>query len=192
MLETHATSASRRSGPIRWVFLDRDGTLNVKPADGEYVERPEALELLPGAARAVGMLNRAGLWTGVVTNQRGIALDRMSTEDLNAVHRQLRYLLHLEGAYVDAIYACPHQIGECTCRKPQPGLLLMARREHPALDFAHAAIVGDSASDVQAGRQVGLRTVLVSAAKSDRREASDADHVVADLNQAARVLIAGS
>jgi D-glycero-D-manno-heptose 1,7-bisphosphate phosphatase len=190
MLETRAASPPRRNRPIRWVFLDRDGTLNVKPPDGEYVERPEALELLPGAAEAVRALNRAGLWTGVVTNQRGVALGRMSAEDLDSVHRRLRHLLHLEGASVDAIYACPHQIGACTCRKPHPGLLLRARGEHPALDFAHAAIVGDSSSDVQAGRRLGLRTVLISEAKSDRAAVCDADHVVRDLVQAASILIA--
>src|SRR5205807_9534479 len=52
---------------IRWVFLDRDGTLNVKPAAGEYITRPQALKLLPGAAEAVGLLNQAGIWTCVVT-----------------------------------------------------------------------------------------------------------------------------
>src|ERR1022692_2999519 len=128
MLKTCTVSASQRSRAIQWVFLDRDGTLNVKPPDGEYIERPEALELLPGAADAVRMLNRAGLWAGVVTNQRGVALGRMSAEDLDAVHERFRYLLRLEGAFVDAIYACPHQIGTCACRKPHPGLLLRAQR----------------------------------------------------------------
>lgn len=191
MPRTRAISAPHRNRAIRWVFLDRDGTLNVKPPDGEYIERPEALELLPGAAEAVRMLNDRGLWTGVVTNQRGVALGRMSTEDLDAVHGRLRHLLRLEGAFVNAIYACPHQIGTCACRKPHPGLLLKARSEHPALDFARAAIVGDSSSDVQAGRQLGLTTVLISAREGDRVAAGVADHVVADPLQAASLLIAG-
>jgi histidinol-phosphate phosphatase family protein len=131
-----SVSVGRRDRAIRWVFLDRDGTLNVKPPDGEYIERPEALELLPGAAEAVGLLNRAGMWTAVVTNQRGVALGRMSAEDLDAVHERLRLLLRLEGSFVDAIYACTHESGVCDCRKPGPGLLLQAREEHPGLDFA--------------------------------------------------------
>jgi D-glycero-D-manno-heptose 1,7-bisphosphate phosphatase len=184
-------SAGHPRAAIRWVFLDRDGTLNVKPPTGEYVERPDALELLPGAAQAVRMLNRAGLWTGVVTNQRGVALGRMSTEDLDAVHERLSDLLYLEGASVDAIYACPHGVDECTCRKPHPGLLLKAQREHPSLDFARAAIVGDSAKDIQAGRQLGLKTVLIADSDGDRVAASAADHVVAGPVQAARLLIAG-
>lgn len=183
-----ANAAPRREAPIRWVFLDRDGTLNVKPPDGEYIEHPDAMELLPGAAEAVRMLNKAGLWTGVVTNQRGVALGRMSTTDLDAVHERLMRLLRVEGACVDAIYACPHGLDECDCRKPHPGLLLRAQSEHPALDFAHAAIVGDSASDVQAGRRLGLTTVWLSTSEDDLARRA-ADHVVLDLVQAANLLI---
>jgi D-glycero-D-manno-heptose 1,7-bisphosphate phosphatase len=189
--KTRTVSAPEPGRPIRWVFLDRDGTLNVKPPDGEYIERPEALQLLPGAAEAVRMLNQAGLWTGVVTNQRGVALGRMSTEDLDAVHERLKRLLDREGACVDAIYACPHGIDECECRKPHPGLLLQAQSEHPVLNFAYAAIVGDSSNDVQAGRRLGLMTVLISGKETDRAEACNADYVVRDLVQAARMLTTG-
>jgi D-glycero-D-manno-heptose 1,7-bisphosphate phosphatase len=176
-----------RHREIRWVFLDRDGTLNVKPPAGEYVERPEALVLLPGAGEAVRTLNQAGIWTGVVTNQRGVALGRMSISDLDVIHERLTHLLRLRGAFVDAIYVCPHEIGACDCRKPQPGLLLKAQSEHPTLDFARAAIVGDSLSDVQAGRRLGMSTVLISSGAADR----SVDHVVPDLSQAVRRLTAG-
>jgi len=192
MPKARIVSVPQHSRAIRWVFLDRDGTLNVKPPDGEYIERPEALELLPGAAGAVRMLNRAGLWTGIVTNQRGVALGRMSTEDLDAIHERLKHLLRLEGAYVDAIYVCPHEVDECACRKPHPGLLLKAQGEHAALDFARAAIVGDSSSDVQAGMRLGLMTVLISGRDGDLTAARVADHVVGDLVQAASLLIMGS
>lgn len=184
-----ASPTPRRGAPIRWVFLDRDGTLNVKPSDGEYIERPEALELLPGAAEAVRMLNQAGVWTGLVTNQRGVALSRMSMDDLDAVHERLGQLLRADGAFVDAIYVCPHGIDACACRKPQPGMLLEARREHPALDFELSAIVGDSLSDMQAGRHLGLTTVLVRQEGLDRSAVGVADHVVADLLEAARLLV---
>jgi D-glycero-D-manno-heptose 1,7-bisphosphate phosphatase len=182
-------SAPHGRRAIRWVFLDRDGTLNVKPPDGEYVGRPEELRLLPGVAEAVRTLNRAGVWTGVVTNQRGIALGRMSIEDLDAVHERLVHLLQERGAFVDAIYACPHGLDACDCRKPRPGLLLQAQREYPALDFADAAIVGDSPSDVQAGRRLGLRTVLISGSEGDEHAVESADHRVSDLIQAASVLL---
>lgn len=180
-----------RASSIEWVFLDRDGTLNVKPPDGEYVEHPDALQLLPGAAEGLRMLNRAGVWTGVVTNQRGVALGRMSLEDLDAVHERLRCLLRREGAFVDALYACPHGVDECTCRKPDPGLLLRARGEYPALDFARAAIIGDSSSDMQAGRRLGLTTILICASEEAGLQLG-ADHVVGDLVQAAGLLLASS
>jgi D-glycero-D-manno-heptose 1,7-bisphosphate phosphatase len=187
---SNSTSSAPSPAPaIRWVFLDRDGTLNVKAREGEYIESPEALELLPGAAEAVRMLNRAGLWTGVVTNQRGVALGRMSMDDLDAVHERLRQLLRREGAFVDAIYACPHGLDACTCRKPQPGMLLRARRDHPAMAFEHAAIVGDSLSDMQTGRRLGLTTALVCQEGLDRSALGVADCVVANLLEAVRLLV---
>ncbi len=182
--------APRPDRGIRWVFLDRDGTLNVKPSPGEYVEHPDALELLPGAGEAVRMLNCAGMWTGVVTNQRGVALGLMSAEDLEAVHERLRFLLDLDGAYIDAIYACPHGLDQCTCRKPQPGLVLRAQSEHPTLDLSRAAIVGDSASDMLVGRRLGLMTILIDGEQQQPERPDIADHIVADPIQAAELLIA--
>lgn len=178
--------SAQSTPPISWVFLDRDGTLNVKPPAGEYIERPAALQLLPGAGEAVRNLNRAGVWAALVTNQRGVSLGRMSLADLDAVHERLVRLLALEGAHLDAIYVCPHGIDECDCRKPAPGMLLRARREHPALDFARAAIVGDSLSDMEAGRHLGLYRVLIG----DAPLADDcADAVVADPASAVRLLL---
>jgi D-glycero-D-manno-heptose 1,7-bisphosphate phosphatase len=178
---------------VRWVFLDRDGTLNVKPPAHEYVERPEALHMLPGAAAAVARLNRAGLWVGLVTNQRGVALGRMSVEDLDAVHVRLEELLSDEGANLDAIYVCPHGADECSCRKPKPGLLLQAQRDHPEIDFEHAAIIGDSVSDVQAGRALRLKTILLtdqlaSTSEDGERGDADTDYRAVDLQQAVGLL----
>jgi D-glycero-D-manno-heptose 1,7-bisphosphate phosphatase len=190
MPTTQPGSCSRRASAVGWAFLDRDGTLNVKPRDGEYVERPEDLRLLPGAAEAVRILNHAGLWTGVVTNQRGVALGRMSMDDVDAVHARLRHLLSLEDAFVDAIYVCPHEVSTCDCRKPRPGMLLQARDETPGMDFAEAAIMGDSLSDIEAGRQLGLRTVLIAADGARGHLAgAAADRVVADTLQGARLLV---
>jgi D-glycero-D-manno-heptose 1,7-bisphosphate phosphatase len=190
-MSRHGAGSVPRERTIRWVFLDRDGTLNVSPRQGEYIERPEELVLLPGAAEGVRMLNRAGLWTAVVTNQRGVALGRMSAEDLDRVHERLRKLLREQEAHVDAVYACPHGIDECGCRKPRPGLLLRAQSEHPELDFMRAAIVGDSPSDVRTGQQLGLTTVLLAdAERAPSAVEPAADHVVADLASAARLLLA--
>jgi D-glycero-D-manno-heptose 1,7-bisphosphate phosphatase len=171
----------------RWVFLDRDGTINVKPPPGEYVTSPEQLQLLPGAAAAIRGLNDAGIWVGVITNQRGIALGRMSEHDLLAVHDRLREELRRGGAHVDAIYVCPHEAGTCDCRKPLPGLLLQAQRDITGMDFARAVVIGDSDMDVQAGRAVGAATVLLAA---EHRDYGEADRTEPSLAAAAGRLLA--
>jgi D-glycero-D-manno-heptose 1,7-bisphosphate phosphatase len=169
----------------RWVFLDRDGTLNVSPPPHEYVIDPADLRLLPGAGAAVARLNRAGLWVGVVTNQRAIARSLLTTDELGRIHARLRELLAQHDAHVDGIWVCPHQDGTCDCRKPLPGLLLQAQATVSGLDFAQTAIVGDSPSDIAAGRAVGALTLRLDAAG----EAGDADLVAPDLAAAVDLLL---
>ena len=142
----------------RLVLLDRDGTLNRKPADGDYVTQVEELELLPGAASAVRRLNDAGIPVAVVTNQRGVALGRIEASELERIHAALAVSLARDGAHLDAIYHCPHEHGECQCRKPQPGLLLRAGVDFQ-VPLGDAVMVGDSDSDVEAGRRAGALTV---------------------------------
>ncbi len=155
-------------------FLDRDGTINEKAAAGEYVTDPGGLRVLPGAAGAVRRLNDAGVAVIVVTNQRGIALGRMSESDLEAVHAELRLQLDSQaGARIDAILHCPHERGTCGCRKPAPGLLLEARERRPEIDLAASVVVGDSPADVGAGRAVGAATVLLGVQASDLAGAVD-------------------
>ena len=156
----------------RWVFLDRDGTINVPARPGDYVTDPGEVELLDGAAEAIRRLNNASVWVGVVTNQRGVP-----EEVVAAVHQRLGELLADHGARVNGIWVCPHQDGECDCRKPQPGLLVQARQANPDIDFARAAIVGDSDRDIGAGRALGLTTVRIG-------DEGDADHHVGSLAEA--------
>ena len=144
------------------VLLDRDGTINVKAAEGDYITRADQLSLLPGAARAIRALNLAGVPAVVVTNQRGIALGRMDEDDLAAVHVRLRQLLAHEGAAVDAIFHCPHDRGVCRCRKPGIGLLRRAQEHLGLSTLASSVMVGDAASDVVAGRRAGARAVLLA------------------------------
>lgn len=169
-------------------FLDRDGTLNVKAPEGAYVERPDQLRLLPGAARAVRRLNDAGVPVIVVTNQRGIALGLMGEDDLAAVHVRLEdALADAAGARLDEILHCPHAYDDCDCRKPRPGLLLEAVRRRPDIDLSGSAIVGDAPSDIEAGRRAGSATVLLAPAGPP---ATAADHVAADLGAAVAWLLA--
>jgi D-glycero-D-manno-heptose 1,7-bisphosphate phosphatase len=165
------------------VFVDRDGTINFKASDDDYVKEPGELALIPGAATAVRRLNEAGIWVGVVTNQRGIALGRMSEADFDAVQARLEHDLGLAGAHVDAVYHCPHAGGACDCRKPAPGMLLRARDTVPGMDFEHAALIGDSVSDIAAGRSVGILTVLL-AGDDKPADGAGADHVAPSLVRA--------
>ncbi len=149
------------TGRLQAVLLDRDGTINVKAPEGEYITVPEQLELLPGAAEGIRMLNHAGVPVAVVTNQRGVALGRMSDSDLRAVHARLHQLLGNQDAWVDAIFYCPHDTGACACRKPAPLMLRRAGAYLGLTSLRHSVMIGDSLTDVEAGRRAGARTVLL-------------------------------
>ena len=148
---------------IETVFLDRDGTINRKAPEGEYVSRVRDFEFLPGAQQAIRMLNGAGMRVIVVTNQRGVALGRMSVGELERIHRRMLAELCVAGASVDAVYTCCHDHGCCDCRKPDVGMFLAAKRDFPEIEFACAAIVGDGEADMEAGARLGLRRLLVDA-----------------------------
>lgn len=143
-------------------FLDRDGTINVKAPEGEYVRRPEDVRLMPGAADAIAALNRAQVRVAVVTNQRGIALGHMTEQDLAAVHQRLRTLLdESSGAHLDGIFHCPHDAGACDCRKPATGMFRQVAQQWPEVSLGRSAMIGDALSDLEAGRALGMTTVLL-------------------------------
>ena len=137
----------------RAVFLDRDGTLNKYVG---FLRDIDDLELLPGAAEAVRMINDSGYLAIVATNQPVIARGEVTVAQLEEIHMKLETLLGREGAYVDAIYYCPHHpdsgfAGEikelkmdCDCRKPKPGMLLAAARRFN-IDLSESWMVGDGA-----------------------------------------------
>jgi D-glycero-D-manno-heptose 1,7-bisphosphate phosphatase len=140
------------------VFLDRDGTIN---EEVDYLDDPDRLRLIPGAAEAIRLLNHASMLVIVVSNQAGVGRGYFSTVTVEAIHQQLAKQLAIHGACVDANYYCPHHPNEgCECRKPKAGMLLQASRKH-GIDMRRAFIVGDKVSDLDAGRRVGCRTVLV-------------------------------
>lgn len=140
----------------RTVFLDRDGTINVKAPEGEYVTSVADFRYLPGAEEAVRLLDGAGYRVIVVTNQRGIALGRMTAGDVEQIHERLRADLPIA-----AVYVCPHERGACDCRKPQIGLFRQAQADHPDIDLPCEVLIGDADSDMEAGRRLGCRTIRV-------------------------------
>lgn len=171
--------------PFDTVFLDRDGTINAKAPEGSYVVTPAQLHLLPGAGDAIRALNKAGARVLVVTNQRGVALKKMSLRDVDDVHRALAERLERFGARIDGFYICPHDHQSCACRKPQPGLLLQASREHGGFRLDRAVMIGDSESDVEAAMAAGARAVRLGPAGTR----SAASEVFPDLASAVKALI---
>ncbi len=147
------------------VFLDRDGTINEQMG---YVNHLCRFVLLPGVGAAIRRLNRAGLPVIVVTNQSGLARGYFPAELLDRVHAEMHRLLAAAGGRIDAVYVCPHHPEAkeeryrqaCGCRKPRPGLLQRAAREH-GIDLGRSYMVGDRYSDVATGVAAGCRTVLV-------------------------------
>lgn len=156
------------------VFLDRDGTINVKAPEGDYITSPGQLRLLEGAAEAIRRFNDAGVLVVVVTNQRGIARELMSEQDLDEIHAALRSQLQASaGARVDAILHCPHDAGECACRKPGTGLLVEACRRFPQIHRESSVLIGDAATDVEAGRRFGIRAMRLGVDAPDLRTAAE-------------------
>ena len=149
----------------RAVFLDRDGTINIEK---EYLYRPDEFEFVPGAPEGIALLNSAGFVVVVVTNQSGIARGYYGEDDVQRLHRHMDECLARAGARVDAYYYCPHHpvSGEgtyridCSCRKPNPGMLLMAA-DDLGIDLNRSWMVGDKEADLEAGAAAGCRVCLV-------------------------------
>lgn len=153
----------------RAVFLDRDGTINKYVG---FLRNIDDFELLDGAAEAIKKINASGYLAIVVTNQPVIARGEVSFEELQEIHNKMETLLGEKGAYLDAIYFCPHHPHkgyegerpelkiECACRKPKPGMLLQASKDFH-IDLEHSWMIGDGENDVMAGKNAGCRTALI-------------------------------
>jgi len=144
------------------VILDRDGVLNEKPPKAEYVLDFSQFKWLAGAREAVRLLNEKGYMVIVVTNQAGVARGKITEEALEEIHHKMKTDLDETGASVEAVYYCPHGWDEgCECRKPKPGMLFAAQRDH-YLDLTRTIFIGDDIRDRQAGQAAGCRTLLVT------------------------------
>lgn len=166
---------------LRAVFLDRDGVLNEKMPEGAYVRTPAEFHPLPGVAESIARLNRAGLLVLVVTNQRGIARGLYTLADVNAIHAAFQQHLAGSGAHIDGFFVCPHDKGECNCRKPLPGLFEQAVAKFPQLAASTSVMMGDSLADIQFGRSLGMTTVYIAGRAQHRTPTAEAAAAKADL-----------
>lgn len=193
----------------RAVFVDRDGTLNAMVYDATHgimdsPRRPAQVRPMPGAGAFLRRLREAGFFVVVVTNQPGVAKGTLTLPELDAVNARLRERVARDGGGWDDLRFCPHHpkgargvprayVRECACRKPKPGMLRAAAREH-GLDLKASWVVGDGLVDVQAGRAAGCRTILCTRLKLEQIEQFlhlkvKPDVVAASLHDALRAIL---
>ena len=164
------------------VILDRDGTIVI---DRHYLGDPEQLAFLPGAVAGLRKLHMLGCRLIVITNQSGVGRGLLTLEQVQRVNAALASMMDTIGAPLTATYFCPHAPdAQCDCRKPATGLLLQAAREH-GFDPAACIVIGDKASDIEMGKQVGAHTMLVTGEHFASAQSSKPDIVVKDLGEAA-------
>ena len=162
-------SARNLKSKQKAIFLDRDGTINKYVG---FLRTADEFELLPRVSDAIKRINRSEYLAIVVSNQPVIARGEVTIDQLNIIHNKMETCLGNDGAYIDAIYYCPHhpdrgfkgEIKElkinCDCRKPKPGMLLKAAREFN-IDLNSSWMIGDDERDVEAGKNAGCKTIML-------------------------------
>ena len=179
------------------VFLDRDGVITQEPP--YHAHKLNQLKLIPRAADAIRRLNENSFTVIIVSNQAGIARGYYKEEDTTLFNQALIGKLAGDGAYINAIYYCPHHPDavidelrvDCDCRKPRPGLLLKAKEELN-IDLNQSFMVGDKLSDIEAGKRAGCKTILVRMGQGTEQLKSykvDCDHVARDLYDATEYIL---
>jgi D-glycero-D-manno-heptose 1,7-bisphosphate phosphatase len=156
---------------MKAVFLDRDG---VVVEDKHYQFKTSDMRILDGVPEAIARLNKAGYLVVIISNQSGVARGYFTEKDVRAFNEHLVAELKTRGARIDAVYYCPHHPTkakvekyrvDCDCRKPKPGMLIKAAKEHDIV-LSGSWMVGDKDSDVQAGKSAGCRTICIGEGKS--------------------------
>jgi D-glycero-D-manno-heptose 1,7-bisphosphate phosphatase len=172
----------------RFVLLDRDGTII---AERHYLSDPSQIEFIPGVIEGLRQLSQMGLGLVVITNQSGVGRGFFDETRLAFIHRRLCEVLETEQVRLDGIYYCPHvPEGECSCRKPRPGLVKQAARQLN-FDLQDAFVIGDKSCDVELGQRVGATTFLVRTGYGTQVAAealSNPDYIVDDMREAAHVI----
>ena len=141
------------------VFLDRDGVINEKRKD--YVKNLDEFIILNGVSKAIKLLKEKNFLVIIITNQSAINRKLLTENQLNEIHNYLQENLKKDNTNYDAIYYCPHKPEEnCNCRKPKPGLLLRAAKEHN-IDMKNSFLIGDSMTDMEAADAAGCKGILL-------------------------------
>lgn len=162
------------------VFLDRDGTIIV---DKVYLNDPDAVEFIDGVKEGLKKLVSLGFKLVIVTNQSGIARGLVSIENLNLIHKKIQEELGAEGVEVFKIYYCPHLPQDnCDCRKPKLGMI--KEIEH-LIDKEKSFVVGDKETDVEFGKNLGIKTILIT---NDENVITNADYIASTFKDAVELI----
>jgi len=178
------------------VFLDRDGTI---VEDVGYMNSPQQIQFIPGSIEAIKKLNEAGFKVVVITNQAGVARGLITEDMLQTIDKTLHKWILSGGAHLDGLYYCPHHPEHgvhpykqaCECRKPHPGLIKRAHRDLN-INLAQSYMIGDKATDVEAGKRAGTKTiyVLTGRGKGEKdRLQEKPDHIAENLADAVKWLL---
>jgi len=163
---------------IQFVFLDRDGVINRKAPESQYIWQWNQFHLLKRADEAIALLNRLGMRVIVVTNQRGVYRGLYTVDEVHEFHARLQQELGRLGGHIDAFYVCPHGGGDCDCRKPKTGLIDQAFRDFPTANKANSLLIGDSLSDMQLADALGIPSILIENEEWDEdRNRADAERL---------------
>ncbi len=205
--EFRAYVKHRFQEPHPAVFLDRDGVLNeiVFNEDTEQLDSPMNVgqfQLLPGVPEALRLFKEKGYYLFIVTNQPAAAKGKTSLAKLYDINTYFAEEMQKTGAELDDIYMCPHYtkalpmtkedflIRSCDCRKPKPGLLLKAKERYH-IDWEHSYMIGDSYTDIEAGKKAGVKTIFLGDLKCDvckRLRGNLPDYIVPDVYTAAGIV----
>ncbi len=167
------------------IFLDRHGIINKKAKEHEYITSWEKFEFLPGVLKSLKKLSKTDYKIIIITNQRGIACRKMSVNDLKEIHKKMVSKIKSEKGRIDKIYFCPHNIGECNCRKPLPGLIDRASKEI-GINLKQSWVIGDSLLDIQLGKSRKCKTIYIG---KEIGQNIFADHAVRNLEEATNIIL---
>lgn len=177
------------------IFLDRDGVINRDPEylKYQYVRKWKEFKFLPGAKRAIKKLTDAGYSIYIISNQAGISKKYFTMKALRTITRNMRKELAKSGGRITDVFYCPHKTEDnCGCRKPKAGLFKKALRRG-GINFKDAFFIGDNIKDVQAGKAIGCRTLLVLSGKTKSRKSKDwpakPDFIRRDLSDAVELVL---
>ena len=155
-----------------FLFLDRDGVINNR-LPGQYVKHIDDFIFMPGVLDSFSRLAQKTEKIIIVTNQQGVGKSIMSYEELDLIHEHMKASIEKSGGRIDAIFSCTELAEDkLNCRKPSPAMGMWAKRKFPEIDFRRSLMVGDSASDIQFGQNLGMDTVLMEGKNEDKEALS--------------------